>query len=81
MTENMEEEKKERRIVHLEIDGKHEYYGCVASMFENHPDDLGYSQSYVRNRLYKLGTMQNQHCIIRIGRIQSRKQTKKKEVK
>lgn len=77
----MEEEKKERRIVHLEIDGKHEYYGCVSSMFENHPDDLGFSQSYVRNRLYKMKEMCNNRCIIRTGEIRSMKNKKKREKK
>lgn len=60
--------KQERKVIHLELGGKHYYYGSIASLFDEFSDEiLGFSHFKVKNNLGKLGVMQNDKCIIRQG--------------
>ena len=63
------EKKKERTVIHLEIEGQHHYYGSLANLFEFYnPKDLGISYGALRN--YGLSPekpYQNAKCIIRKG--------------
>lgn len=60
--------KQERKVIHLELGGKHYYYGSIASLFDEFNDEvLGFSHFKVKNNLGKLGVMQNDKCIIRQG--------------
>ena len=43
-------EKQERTIVHLEIDGKHYYYGNLKALCDNWDKDaIGVSYNYLKN--------------------------------
>ena len=60
--------KQERKVIHLELGGKHYYYGSIASLFDEFSDEvLGFSHFKVKNNLGKLGVMQNDKCTIRQG--------------
>lgn len=64
-------EKQKRTVVHLEIDGKHYYYGNLKALCDNwSKDDIGASYNYLRN----YGITQDRPymgklCIIRKGKI------------
>ena len=65
--------KQERKVIHLELDGKHYYYGSIASLFDEFNEAvLGFSYYKVKNNLAKLGTMQNDKCIIRQGLLRAK---------
>ena len=63
----------ERTIVHLEIDGRHEYFGSPASMFDKYTrEEIGISQSALNNYFSKLSeeaeaVYKNKKCTIRKG--------------
>ena len=60
--------KQERKVIHLELNGEHYYYGSIASLFEDFGDEvLGFSHYKVKNNLAKLGVMSNDNCTIRQG--------------
>jgi hypothetical protein len=43
-------EKQERTIVHLELDGKHYYYGNLKALCDNwNKDAIGVSYNYLKN--------------------------------
>ena len=66
----MEEKKKqERAIVHLEVDGKHYYYGNLKALTDNwSKEDIGVSYSYLKNLNISYDKpYQNEKCIIRRG--------------
>ena len=62
-----------RNITHLEKDGKHEYFGSPASLYDNYTaEELGISQAALNNHFYKIGKdaeqiYRNKKCIIRKG--------------
>ena len=62
-------EKKERTVIHLQIGDVHEYYGCIANIYEFHSsDELGITYGSLRN--YGLSANKpygNNKCIIRKG--------------
>lgn len=63
----------ERTILHLELDGKHEYFGSPSSMYDMHSkEELGISQAALNNYFSKLSDCdepiyKNKKCIIRKG--------------
>ena len=63
----------ERTIVHLEIDGRHEYFGSPASMFDKYTrEEIGISQAALNNYFSKLSeeaeaVYKNKKCTIRKG--------------
>lgn len=63
----------ERNIIHLEIDGKHEYFGSPASMFDKYSkEEIGISQASLNNYFSKLDNnaelvYKNKKCTIRKG--------------
>lgn len=74
MPTNSKEQKKERTVIHLEIDSQHHYYGSLANLFEFYtPKQLGISYGALRN--YGLSAekpYQNAKCIIRKGLLLSK---------
>lgn len=68
----MEEKKKqERAVVHLEIDGKHYYYGNLKALCDHWgKDKIGVSHSYLKNlNISEETPFNNGKCIIRRGLI------------
>ena len=68
----MEEKKKqERAIVHLEVDGKHFYYGNLKALCDHWPKEtIGVSHSYLKNlNISDEKPFNNGKCIIRRGLI------------
>lgn len=64
----MDSEKQKRKVIHLQIGSEHIYYGSVKCLLkENSCQDLGFSESYIKNNIGKLGILQNDKCIIRQG--------------
>lgn len=67
--------KKERTVIHLEINGEHHYYGSVANMYEFYTsEELGITYAALRN--YGLSAdhpYQNKKCTIRKGVLLSKK--------
>lgn len=64
---------KERKVIHLEKDGKHTYYGSMQSLFNyNTSEDLGISYSTLRKYgLSEDKPFKNDKCIIRKGILKS----------
>ena len=67
----MEEKKKqERKVVHLEIGGRHLYYGSISRLFDDFTEEeLGISYYKTKNNLSKMGTITTDKCVIRQGYI------------
>ncbi len=65
---------KERTVIHLEINGKHHYYGSIARMYEDYSsDELGITYASLRNyRLSYEHPYMNKRCIIRKGLLLSK---------
>lgn len=66
----MEEKKKqERTIVHLEVDGKHYYYGNLKALCDHWgKDKIGVSHSYLKNlNISEEKPYRNDICTIRRG--------------
>ena len=63
----------ERTIVHLEIDGRHEYFGSPSSLFDKYTrEEIGIGQAALNNYFSKLGedveaVYKNKKCTIRNG--------------
>ena len=64
-----EKKKQERSIVHLEINGKHYYYGNLKAMTDAWPKEkIGASYSYLKNlNITEEHPYQNACCMIRRG--------------
>lgn len=64
-----------RTIIHLEMNGKHEYYGSPSSMYDKHTaEELGISKAALNNYFSKLTddtpqTYENKICTIRKGKM------------
>jgi len=62
-----------RTILHIEIDGRHEYFGSPSSLFDKYTrDDIGISQQALNNYFSKLNedeepVYKNKRCTIRKG--------------
>ena len=61
--------KQERAIVHLEIDGRHYYYGNLKALTDHWPKEtIGVSYTYLKNlNIAENRPYQNDRCIIRRG--------------
>ena len=60
--------KQERKVVHLQIEDKHLYYGSISRLFDDFTEDeLGISYYKTKNNLAKLGTITTDKCTIRQG--------------
>ena len=63
----------ERSILHLEIEGKHEYFGSPSSLFDKYTkEDIGIGQASLNNYFSKLdkneeAVYKNKKCTIRKG--------------
>ena len=63
----------ERTIIHLELDGKHEYFGSTSSLFDKYSkEEIGISPAALNNYFSihsKNGELiyKNKRCIIRKG--------------
>lgn len=72
----------ERTVIHLELNGKHEYFGSPASMYDKHTsDELGIGQASLNNYFYKLPVDAeliyiNSKCIIRKGQLYTKPTTR-----
>lgn len=70
---DLKKEKQERKVVHLQIGDKHEYFGSIEQLFCKYgKESLGFSIFQVRNNLKKLGIMESNLCVIRIGILQTK---------
>ena len=65
-----------RTILHLEMDGQHEYFGSPSSLFDKYTsDELGITQAGLNNYFSKEAkqdnslTYSNKQCIIRKGKL------------
>ena len=62
-----------RTIIHLEIEGRHEYFGSPSSLFDKYTrEKIGISQAALNNYFSKLGESdepiyKNKKCTIRKG--------------
>lgn len=46
----MDKIKQERKVIHLQLDNEHFYYGSIASLFEDYDEaKLGFSYYKVKN--------------------------------
>lgn len=63
--------KQVRAIVHLELAGKHYYYGNLKALTDNwSKDEIGVSYSYLKNlNITEDKPYQNNKCVIRRGSI------------
>ena len=59
----------DRTVIHVEVDGKHHYFGSLASIFDTFtPQQLGITYGSLRNYgLSEDKPYQNSRCIIRKG--------------
>lgn len=79
---------EERTIIHLELNGIHEYYGSPSSMYDKHTaEELGISKASLNNYFSSLPDdspkiYENKVCIIRKGKIYVKPSTRgrKKEL-
>lgn len=68
-------EENYRTIIHLEINGIHEYYGSPSSMYDKHTaEELGISKASLNNYFSKLSEnapqiYENKICTIRKGKM------------
>lgn len=64
-----EKKKQERVVVHLEVDGKHYYYGNLKALCDNWgKDKIGVSHAYLKNlNISEEKPFINKKCIIRRG--------------
>lgn len=62
-------EKQERTIVHLELDGKHYYYGNLRALCDKWDKDaIGVSYNYLKNyNITDDKPYRNDRCVIRRG--------------
>lgn len=66
-------DKQERKVVHLQIGERHEYFGSIEQLFCKYTkEQLGFSIYQVRNNLKKMGEMTSPNCTIRVGILQTK---------
>ena len=71
--EKQKKDKQERKVVHLQINEQHEYFGSIEQLFcKYNKEQLGFSIYQVRNNLKKLGIMSSPICTIRVGILQTK---------
>ena len=65
---------QERKVIHLEINKKHYYYGSMSAIFDDFTEDqIGYSYYTIKNKLKNSGILENDKCTIRLGTIRTKK--------
>lgn len=65
--------KQERKVIHLELNGAHEYFGSIEKLFCKYSrEDLGFSIFQVRNNLKNKGVMTSDKATIRFGILQTK---------
>ena len=59
------------KVVHLEINGEHYYYGSITALCENwNPEQIGVNYRLLRDmRISSVGYYKNDKCIIRVGKL------------
>lgn len=59
------------KVVHLEKDGQHYYYGSITALFEHwDAEQLGVNYRKLRDmRISTVGFYQSDKCIIRVGKL------------
>lgn len=64
-------DKKERTVIHLEIDNKHYYFGSMSGLYEHFTSEsLGIAYSTLRKYgLSETKPFKNDKCIIRKGKL------------
>ena len=62
---------KNIKVVHLEINGEHYYYGSLTALCENwNQEQIGVNYRLLRDlRINTAGFFKNDKCIIRIGKL------------
>ena len=71
-----------RNITHLEMDGKHEYFGSPAALYDAHTaEELGITKGALNNYFYKLDAnseqvYSNKKCTIRKGPLYVKEKSK-----
>lgn len=69
--------KQERKVIHLEYNGEHFYYGSIAQLFSEHSEEeLGISYSKTKNNLKAKGVIITDMCIIRQGFLRTKLKSK-----
>ena len=73
--------RQERTVVHLELNGRHFYYGNLKALCDNwEKDDIGISYSYLKNYgISETKPYVGKKCIIRRGTIVTSPQQKSKD--
>lgn len=67
--------KEYRTIIHLEVDGVHEYYGSPSALYYKHTaEELGITKAALNNYFSKLSDTypqqyKNSRCIVRKGKL------------
>lgn len=71
----VENERKGRTVIHLEIGGEHHYFGSIASIFDCfEPKDIGVAYGTLKNYgLSPENPYKNKRCIIRRGFLLTKK--------
>lgn len=70
--------KQERKVIHLELNGNHEYFGSIEQLFCKYSkEDLGFSIFQIRNNLKNKGIMTSEKSTIRFGILQTKSRTEK----
>lgn len=61
-------DKQERTVIHLEINGEHHYFGNLKALTDNfNKEQLGATYNTLKNYNIGKNTFQNDKCIIRKG--------------
>lgn len=69
----IENNKQERKVIHLQRGDVHEYFGSIQQMFCKYSkEDLGISIYQVRNNLKNKGIIVTRQCTIRFGLLQTK---------
>ena len=64
-------DKQERKVVHLQMGERHEYFGSIEQLFAKYSkEELGFSIYQVRNNLKNKGIMESSFCVLRVGVLQ-----------
>ena len=76
------QKKQERTVVHLEIDGRHYYYGNLKALTDHWTKEaIGVSHSYLKNlNISEEKPFKNDKCIIRRGIIITSPRLKEREI-
>lgn len=70
--------KQERKVIHLELNGNHEYFGSIEQLYCKYSkEDLGFSIFQIRNNLKNKGIMTSEKSIIRFGILQTKSKNEK----